>query len=444
MTRLLSVLFWAVIAAAFIGPGTVTTAATAGAGFGTALLWALAFSTFACLVLQEAAGRLRLVSGRSLGGALRERFPAGVSRWAMLILVLGAVLLGNAAYEAGNILGGVAGASLVVGWPTWLLTLLASGLAGALLWSNAPRRVAQVLGVAVAVMGVAFLVMAIGLRPDPSEIVRGLLVPSLPSGAGLLVLGLVGTTVVPYNLFLGSGLAHDQSLPVFRFGLAVAVILGGIISMGILVVGTRVEPPMSFEGLAAALGSGLGEWAVVLLAVGLACAGLSSAITAPLAAALTAKSLFADGPADPVWSPRGGRYRAVWGSILLIGTASGLSGVRPVPAIILAQALNGVVLPAIAIYLLLAVNDRGLMGRDGLNGRLSNASMVLVTLVALVLGVAALARAAATVTGSEAPSMRAILLAAGLLVALAAVPVARSIHRRRRDRGDPRRDRSTQ
>lgn len=430
MSRLLSVLFWSIIAAAFIGPGTVTTAASAGAGHGTVLLWALGFSTLACLVLQEAAGRLRLLSGRSLGGALREQFPSGVSRWLVLLLVVGAVLVGNAAYEAGNILGGVAGASLLVGWPGWVLTLLCGAVAASLLWFNAPGRVAQILGLAVAVMGVAFLAMALSLRPSPQAVLRGLLVPRLPPGSGLLALGLVGTTVVPYNLFLGSGLGRDEELPVFRFGLGVAVLLGGLISMAILIVGTQVEPPFGFEALAATLAEGLGGWASGLFAIGLFCAGLSSAITAPLASALTAQSLFGDDESRR-WSVGGAAYRGVWGCVLAAGLAFGLSGVRPVPVIILAQALNGIVLPAVAVFLLIAVNDRRLLDRSGLNGWLSNTLMTVVTLVALLLGVVAVARVVAELSGAAPPSMSSVAGAVAVIALGGAVPVVRLIRRRR-------------
>jgi manganese transport protein len=65
--RLLSVLLWAVIAGAFIGPGTVATAATAGARHGLELLWAVLFSTGTCLLLQEAAARLTTATGRGSG-----------------------------------------------------------------------------------------------------------------------------------------------------------------------------------------------------------------------------------------------------------------------------------------------------------------------------------------------------------------------------------------
>ncbi len=432
--RLLSVLFWSVIAAAFIGPGTVTTAASAGAEHGYALLWALAFSTLACLVLQEAAGRLRLLSGLSLGAALRRQFPSGGGRLLVLLVVLGAVLVGNAAYEAGNILGAVAGASLVLPMSGRVLTLICGAVAALLLWFNAPGRVAQALGVAVAVMGVAFLFMAMALRPSPAAVLEGLLVPSLPVGAGLLALGLVGTTVVPYNLFLGSGLGRDEELSVFRFGLAVAVLLGGVISMAILVVGARLEPPFSFEALSQTLAAVLGGWASALFAVGLFAAGLSSAVTAPLASALTAQSLFSE-RADGWWGPRGAAYRSVWAGVLATGLAFGLSGVQPVPVIVLAQALNGVLLPGVAVFLLLAVNDRRLMGDDGLNGWLSNTLMTAVTYVALLLGCVALGRAAATAFGATTPEPRSAVIVASVLALLVALPIGRLVRRRRRDPG---------
>ena len=290
---------------------------------------------------------------------------------------------------------------------------------------------AQVLGLAVAVMGIAFLAMAVAVRPSPADLIRGLLVPALPAGSGLLALGLVGTTVVPYNLFLGSGLARDQDLPTFRFGLAVAVILGGAISMGIVVVGSQVALPFSFAALADTLGTGLGDWARVLFAVGLFSAGMSSAITAPLAAALTARSLFADVGPGRSWTRQDGRYRAVWGSVLAFGLLFGVSGVRPVPVIVLAQALNGIVLPAVAIYLLIAVNDRRLMGEGGLNGGLSNSLMVIVTLITTLLGVVALARVAATLAGVDEPAPATILVATTTLVALALIPLWRLVRLRR-------------
>ncbi len=396
MRRLATVLFWSVLAAAFIGPGTITTAASAGSRFGLALLWALGFSIVACVVLQEASARVTVVSGLDLGQAIRARFHGGPSGWIVLALVLGAIVLGCAAYQAGNILGAVAGASLGLSLPPAAWTLLVGALAFSVLWLAAARTVARVLGVGVAVMGVAFFSTAIVLRPEPVDAVRGLLLPALPEGSAVLVVGLIGTTVVPYNLFLGSGLARGQSLRDIRFGIGVAVVLGGLISMAVVVVGTAVDGPFSYRALADALGAGIGAWASRLLALGLFAAGLSSAVTAPLAAALTARSLFSvDG--ERLWDESSARFRSVWVGVLLTGVLFGLIGVRPVPAILAAQALNGILLPGVAMFLMIVVNDRTVMGDGGVNGRLGNVAMALTLVVTLVLGLAALYRTVAAV-----------------------------------------------
>jgi manganese transport protein len=430
MRRLLQVLFWSIVPAAFIGPGTVTTAASAGARHGHALLWALAFSTLATLVLMEAAARVTVVSGRNLGEAIRDRFGGGASGVLVLGLVLGAIVLGNAAFEAGNVLGAAAGAGLGTGLAGAAVPLAVGVAAAGVLWIGTPRTVATLLSVTVAFMGVAFLATALLLRPPAGEVLRGALVPSFAPGTGLLVLGLVGTTVVPYNLFLGSGIAAGQTLPEIRFGLSVAVLLGGVVSMGIVVVGAAAPGEFSYEGLAATLTGRLGPWGGPLFAWGLFAAGLSSAITAPLAAAVTARSLFGRGEAR--WGDRSARFRAVWGGVLLVGVGFGVAGVRPIPAIILAQALNGVVLPFAAVFLLLVVNDRVLMGERGLNGPVSNTLMALTVGTTLALGVSGVLRAGATAAGMADPGEGTILLAAAAIAAVLLVPVLGGVRRRRR------------
>jgi Mn2+/Fe2+ NRAMP family transporter len=385
MKRLLNVLFWSVIAAAFIGPGTVTTAARAGSDFRFALAWALLFSVVACLVLQEASGRITVLTGRELGVAIRKRFAD--SRWATTVPVLAAagIILGCAAYEAGNLLGGVAGMRLVVDASPAVLTLIAGTAAALLLATGRTSWIARILGGLVAVMGVAFLVTAIRLGPNLGELLRGLLVPSMPGGSTVLVLGLVGTTVVPYNLFLGSALARDSRLSEMRWGLAVAVIGGGVISLGVLVVGSALGGGLEYARLAAVLGERLGGGAETSLAVGLFAAGFTSAITAPLAAALTARSLLGEVD-DPRWVESSLRYRAVWIGVLVTGMAFGIADVKPIPVIILAQAFNGLILPLVAVFLWMAMNDRELLGEAGINSRLQNLVLGAVVVVCVILG----------------------------------------------------------
>jgi Mn2+/Fe2+ NRAMP family transporter len=422
-----------VLSAAFLGPGTVTTAASAGASFGLQLGWALVFSTVACIVLQEAVARLVLVTGDSLGAAIRTRAGGGTVGRGLALLVGFSIVLGCAAYEAGNILGGVAGLELILGGPsagTIRSIALLSGLAAAvLLWSGNAARIARVLGALVAVMGLAFVVTAFRLGPDGLELVHGCFVPRLPGGSEVLALGLVGTTVVPYNLFLGAGLARGQTPREMRWGLVLAVGLGGMISLAVLVAGSGLAGTMSFEALKTMLDDRLGSGAGTLFALGLFAAGFSSAVTAPWAAALAARSLARDAE-DSHWGERSPRTRAVWLGVLIVGIGFGVSGVKPVPVIVLAQALNGLALPLVATLVMLAVNDPTRMG-SSLNGSRANLLGLVCVAVTIAIGVNGLARVVSTLLDRPSLHPAWVVRLAAVLVLWVAVLLWRS----RRPRG---------
>ncbi|OJJ23028.1 hypothetical protein BKI52_01360 [marine bacterium AO1-C] len=389
-SRLLNILFWSIISAAFIGPGTITTASSAGAGFHLQLLWALLFSTFACFLLQEAAARVSIVSGLNLGQAIAQSFEGKSSRWFILVLVVGAIIFGSAAYQTGNILGALVGIQLVFDVSAKVLVLIIGLVVVLVLSIPSLRIVARLMGFLVVFMGLVFLTTAIFVAQDLSsqEILQGLVIPKLPheNGADLLILGLIGTTVVPYNLFLGSGVSDKtHQLREMRLGLAVAIFLGGIISMAVLIVGTAIQGEFSFAALAKALTSQLGGWAVYLFGFGMFAAGFSSAITAPLASAITAQSLFGNQNPEK-WKRNSINFRLVWAFVLLVGLGFGLSDVKPVPAIILAQALNGLVLPFISIFLVFVINNPHLMNNEGLNKKWNNVQMGIVVWVTLNLG----------------------------------------------------------
>ncbi len=399
--------------------------------FGFSLLWTLLFSTFACIVLQEASARVTIVSGQNLGQAIRKRFSRASVGILVMLLVLGAIILGNAAYEVGNILGSVAGASLGTKLPPKLLTLAIGITSGLLLYFGSIKVIAHFLGFIVALMGVAFLVTAFLLKPPIGALLKGTLLPTLPENSGLLVLGLIGTTVVPYNLFLGSGIAAGQKLPDLRFGLSIAIVLGGLISMGVLVVGTAITGTFSFQAISDALTAQLGEWSGLFFSLGLFAAGFSSAVTAPLAASITAQGLF-DSEEKVRWHEKSWRYRSIWLGVLLSGVFFGLLDIRPIPVIILAQALNGILLPFIAVFLFLVVNDPVLMGKNQINHISSNIGMGLVVAVTIVLGVSNIARAIARALQLPLLDGSILLIVSGFVTVILAIPIIRSVLRSRR------------
>lgn len=394
--KLLNILFWSVISAAFIGPGTITTASLAGASYGASLLWALLFSTLACMVLQEGAARITIAAGLTIGEAVVLTF--GSHPWVKWLLG-GAVIFGCAAYEAGNIVGAIAGAGLLISLPQWFFTVIISVVAALILWGGPAGTVAKSLGVLVAVMGAAFFYTSFYTAEPAGAIVRGLFVPQIPSNDILLVVGLIGTTIVPYNLFLGSGLGKGQQLGEMRLGLGIAIGLGGVVSMAVLLSGTLASLPFSFEGMSAVLEGAVGLAGKYLFAIGLFAAGFTSTITAPLASALTAQSIWGGG--QSAWNFKGKYYRMVWGGVLFVGLVFGLLNLRPVPVILLAQAVNGVLLPVAASGLLLVLNNHSLMNGQG-NGVLANLAGLLIVGVTLLLGIHQVARAIFMAVGYEA------------------------------------------
>ncbi len=264
-----------------------------------------------------------------------------------------------------------------------------------LLWSGSYRAVERVLVGLVVLMSVTFLATAVVVGPPLLELVRGAVLPRIPASAGWIVaVGLIGTTVVPYNLFLHASAVREKfrgvtELPAARADLALSIVLGGVVSMA--VVATSAALPSgdieSAADMAVQLEPLLGSWARVFFGTGLLAAGLTSAITAPLAAAYATAGALG-------WKAdlRDARLRTVWIVVLGAGILFTAVGVRPVPAILFAQVANGVLLPAVAAFLLLAVNDRRWMGAR-VNGLAANVVGALVVLVAAALGVRAVALA---------------------------------------------------
>lgn len=387
-SRVLSILFWSVISAAFIGPGTLTTAASAGASYNYQLTWTLVFATLACTVLQEMAARITIVSGKEIGQTLKR--SGNRSSWLIYFITFG-VILGCAAYEAGNILGAIEGIRLVFGVNKQLLTLLIGVVCGILLWWSSVKAIANILGIVVAVMGVAFIYVAMKVDMDSMEVAQGL-VPSIPDGSEWLVLGLIGTTIVPYNLFLGSGLSKGQNISDMRFGLTVSIILGGLVSIAILIAGAQIDDGLSFHNLALVMGEKLGSWAKIMLAFGLFAAGFTSSITAPLAAGVLAKS---------VTAKRGHSvYKWVWIGVLITGLGFGVAEVKPIPIIIAAQAMNGMILPVVALLLIILANNAKLM-KNHLNGMVINILALIILDFVLIIGINNVVKATYSAIGEE-------------------------------------------
>jgi Mn2+/Fe2+ NRAMP family transporter len=306
-----------------------------------------------------------------------------------------AIVLGNAAYEAGNIAGGAMGAELFFQLPNLnlgqlefsLMNSLIGSIALLLLLTGNFKTITRYLTVLVILMSLAFLITAILLKPDFHALLNGF-VPVVNSGNILNIVALIGTTVVPYNLFLHSTLVGKKwneisDIKYIRFDTVVSVVLGGLVSMAIVVTAAsgKILAVESATDLAIGLETLLGSYAKYFIAFGLFSAGVTSAITAPLAGAMVVCGCFS-------WSTeiQSSAMRLSIIIILGLGLVFSSFGIKPIQLISWAQISNGILLPLLSAYILWLVNKKSVM-KDHINTLSMNIIGGLIWFITLILGI---------------------------------------------------------
>ena len=372
------------VAAAFIGPGTVTTASIAGANFGFVLMWALLLSIIVTFVLQEMSSRLGIVSGLGLSEALRSSINNHFLKAFLMILIVSALGIGNAAFEVGNITGAAIGLSQISSLSISSSVLIVGILVLILLGTRIFKILEQILTVLVVIMSLLFLLTMITIEIDYSKLLRGLFIPTVTASSLLTIMALIGTTVVPYNLFLHADASKrkwkdqevTQALNNSRADTAISIGLGGLITLAIMSTsavaffGSSME--ISSENLARQLEPILGSYSSYIFNFGLFVAGITSAVTAPLAASIAVTEALG-------WKndPSSFRFKLVWIIILLIGMLFAYFGTKPLQAILFAQATNALLLPFLALFLFYVVNNSRLMG--------SHKNTITINMIALII-----------------------------------------------------------
>jgi len=361
------------VAAAFVGPGTVTTASVAGASSGVSLLWAVAISVLATIVLQELSIRSALSTNQDLAPLIRQ---FGHDRgWGVPIalLILCSVGLGNAAYQSGNLAGAAMGLSGATPVRFIHAVLVTGSFAAGLILVDRYRLLERAMLILVGLMTCLLTGLAVACLPELITAHRQV-VSNVHAFDATVVLALIGTTVVPYNLFLHatavrhrwSGIALADALRQARIESAGAIIVGGVVTAAIMIVATVVIAGDNSRPALEALQVGIdqrfpniGRWA---MGAGLFAAGLTSAIAAPVAAGWAVCGVMG-------WNTSSGSkaFKGVALMVLAVGMLFAIFAARPVALIVLAQATNAVLLPLVALVLLAIVNSP-LIPHDYRNG----------------------------------------------------------------------------
>ena len=383
------------VAAAFIGPGTVTVCTIAGVNDGFTLLWAMLLSIIATIVMQEMSARLGIVTQKGLSEVIRNEVKRPLSKILMIVLLISAIVIGNAAYEAGNISGGVLGLEAIFGTPDVvfanfqlnIFSLVIGVIAFILLFLGNYKILEKALIALVLLMSLAFFTTAILTRPDIMQVLKGIFTPIYSEDNILTVIALVGTTVVPYNLFLHASLVKEKwhnvtDLKCAKRDTITAVVLGGVVSMCIIISAAAIgsSKVSNAADLAKSLEPLFGSFAKYVLSLGLFAAGITSAITAPLAAAYVATGCLG-------WSSnmKSKRFKAIWMFVLGLGVVFSSIGFKSIQIIKFAQVANGFLLPIIAGFLLWIMNKKSVL-KNYTNSIFQNITGFVILGIAVFLG----------------------------------------------------------
>lgn len=383
------------VAAAFIGPGTVTICSLSGFEFGYALLWALLCSILATIVLQEMSARLGIITQKGLGQNLMANLPVPAVRVLAIMLILFAILIGNTAYEAGNISGAALGLEVFTGplglhfgsYTINLSSIIIGIIALALIYRGSYALVQQGALLLLLLMSISFLLAIVIIKPNVQAVLSGVFMPSMPAGSTWLILGLVGTTIVPYNLFLHAAAVSErwknpENIKNAQQDTFLAIGLGGLVSMAIIIVSASdgIKTIASAADLTTQLSPALGKWSEYLMGTGLFAAGLSSAVTAALGAAYATAGVLSM-PANLSHKP----FKRICMAIIIVGMCFSALGFSFIEIIKTAQVANGILLPAITIFLVWITSKTAVLG-DYRNKWWQNVLGVIIILIALLIG----------------------------------------------------------
>jgi Mn2+/Fe2+ NRAMP family transporter len=390
---------------AIIGPGLIVmvgdndagafaTYGQAGQNYGTRLLWTLLLLVPVLYVNQEMVLRLGAVTGVGHARLILERFGKFWGAFSVIDLFI---------LNALTIITEFIGITLAAGFlgvPRILAVALAAMVIIGAAFTGSFRRFER-MAIGLCLGSLLLIPLYFLAHPAASQMARGFVTPTLPGGSGglatvmLLVIGIVGTTVAPWQLFFQQSYVIDKRItPRFiRYEKAdlwigiVVVILGAAAVMGFTAAAFAGHAGgfTNAGDLAAGLQAHAGRIAGVLFAVALLDASIIGAFAVSLSTAYALGDVFGlkHSLHRGVKGAKG--FYAIYGGLVLAAAAVVLIPGSPLGLLTEGvQALAGVLLPSAAVYLLLLCNDREVLGPwvNGLRTNLFTGTVVTV-LIAL-------------------------------------------------------------
>ncbi len=283
-----------IAAIGYIDPGNFATNIQAGAAYGYKLLWVVVWANIMAMIIQLMSAKLGIATCKNLAEHIRDRFPrpAVWFYWVQAEIIamatdlaefigaaLGFKLLLSISLLQGAVLTGVA---------TFLILMLQS---------RGQKPLELVIGGLLLFVAAAYIVELFFSQPKVSELVTGMVLPSLPtSDAVFLAAGVLGATIMPHVIYLHSALTQagpsgnkSQRYSSTKLDVAIAMTIAGFVNLAMMATAAAAFHFSGHSGIAEldqaylTLTPLLGHAAATVFGLSLVAAGLSSTVVGTLA-----------------------------------------------------------------------------------------------------------------------------------------------------------------
>jgi Mn2+/Fe2+ NRAMP family transporter len=359
----------------------------AGQNYGTHLLWTFVLLIPVLYVNQEMVLRLGAVTGVGHARLILERFGRFWGAFSIIDLFILNALTIVTEFIGITLAAGFLGLPRIIAVGLAALVIIASAMTGSF---RRFERIAMIFCAGSLVLIPVYLLA----HPPASQMARGFVLPSVPGGGGqlatvmLLIIGIVGTTVAPWQLFFQQSYVIDKRItPRFMkyekadlvIGIGV-VIIGGAAIMGAMTAAFAGTAAAGHYTDAAGLASGLSAYAGKATGALFAVALLDASMIGAFAVSLSTAYALGDVLGLKHSLHRGAR-QAKGFYVMYAGLIGGAAAIVLIPGSPLGlltegvQVLAGVLLPSATVFLLLLCNDKAVLG-PWVNGRWTNAFSV--------------------------------------------------------------------
>ena len=369
--------------------GGVATYSSAGALFGYGQLWTVPVMCLLLIVAQETAARMGCVTGKGFASLIREQFGVRMSTLAML-----ALLISNTTVTLSEF-AGIASGFALFGIPAYVSVPIAAVAIWALTMSGSYHRIEKIL-LLISCAFVTYVVAGVMVGPDWGDALNATLIPRFstdPQYFSVLVAN-IGTTIAPWIIFLAQSNvveknAHAEDLPYQRIDTVTGSVVASAISWFIILTTGAVLFPAGIavngaEDAASALAPLVGPYAEALFGAGLVGASFLAACVLPgITSSAICEAFGWERGADRSWQ-EAPVYRGIITAIIYLSAVIVIvPNVNLFGIMMLAQVINGVLLPVLLVFMVLIAGDRHVMGRFA-NGRIWN-GLTWFTIIAVVI-----------------------------------------------------------